>query len=60
MLNGNIGIIFWKFGLVLYDNNVCIKYAAHETFIDYCNEIPLKGIQRPGWVAIKTFVAIPY
>ena len=40
MLNGNIGIIFRKYELILYDKDACIKCAVHKAFLDYCNGIP--------------------
>ena len=38
-MNGNIGIPFQKYKLLQYDNDLCIKYAVHKPFINYCNEI---------------------
>ena len=40
MLNGNIGIIFRKYELILYDNDACTKCAVHKAFLDHCNGIP--------------------
>ena len=40
MLNDNIGITFRKYGLILYDNDACIKCKVHKAFLDYCYGIP--------------------
>ena len=39
MLNGNVSIALRKYGLILYDNDACIKCAVHKAFLDYCNGI---------------------
>ena len=39
MLNGNISITFRNHGLILYDNDACIKCVVHKVFLDYCNGI---------------------
>ena len=39
MLHGKIGITFRKYGLTLYDNDACIKFAVYKAFLDYCNGI---------------------
>ena len=40
MLNGNIGITFRKYGLILLNKDTCIKCAVYKAFLDYCKGIP--------------------
>ena len=34
ILNDNIDITFRTYGLILYDNDACIKYVVHKAFKD--------------------------
>ena len=54
MLNGNVGITFRKYGLILNGNDACIKCAVHNAFLDYCNGIPC------NWLYIVIVLYIIY
>ena len=52
MLNGNIGITFQIYGLILYDNDASIKYAVHKAFMDHCRLIEFHIINRVLFIVL--------